>query len=138
LEGDQLKEMKEQAYGGQIGNLWPLLKKDSKFTLSLLGEQQVDGKPAVGVKVASEGHRDIDLYFDKESNMLVKSESRTLHPMKMKKVRTQIYIKESRYFDGPKEPKKLLIDLDGKKSLDLEILKTKSLERGDENEFAKP
>jgi len=138
LEGDPLKEMKEQAYGGQVGNLWPLLKKDSKFTLSLLGEQQVDGKPAVGVKVASDGHRDIDLYFDKESNMLVKSESRTLHPMTMQEVPAQSYFKEYKDVDGRKEPKRLLINLDGQKYLDLEILETKYLDKVDENEFAKP
>jgi hypothetical protein len=32
----------------------------------------------VGVRVQSNGHRDIDLYFDKESGLLVKTESRIL------------------------------------------------------------
>jgi hypothetical protein len=70
--------------------------------------------------------------------MLVKSESRTLHPMTMQEVPAQSYFKEYKDVDGRKEPKRLLINLDGQKYLDLEILETKYLDKVDENEFAKP
>lgn len=138
LEGEPLKEMKEQAYGSEVGNLWPLLKKGNKFTLSPLGEVQVEGKPAVGVKVAAEGHRDIDLYFDKETSMLVKSDSRTLHPVTMQDVPAQSFYKEYKDVDGRKEPRKLVVNLDGQKYVEVEILETKLLDKVDENEFAKP
>jgi hypothetical protein len=138
LEGPQLNEMKEQMYGTEVGYLWPLLKKDNKFTLSPLGEVQVDGKPAVGVKVTSDGHRDVDLYFDKETSMLVKTESRTLHPITMQEVPAQSYFKEYKDVDGRKEPRKLVVNLDGQKYAEIEILESKILDKADENEFAKP
>jgi len=47
-------------------------------TLSLthLGESKVVNRPVVGVKVAQQGHRDVLLYFDNETRLLVKRSTR--------------------------------------------------------------
>jgi hypothetical protein len=75
-------EAKEQAHAGWVATLAPL--KDAKrFTLATLGEIKVEDKPALGVKVSRQGPRDVDLYFDKRSGLLVRTEwpaSRTTSP----------------------------------------------------------
>ncbi len=138
LEGDQLKEMKEQAYESEVVMIWPLLKKGSQFKFSPLGDAQVEGKPAIGVKVSHDGHRDVDLYFDKESYLLVKTETRMLHPIAMQEVPAVAHYTDYKENNGIKEARKLVLYLDGQKFLDAEITETKLLENVDENEFAKP
>ena len=44
--------------------------------LELLGEMKVGDKPALGVRVEVKGYRGVSLFFDKETHLLVKSESR--------------------------------------------------------------
>src|SRR5262245_4945272 len=133
LEGEQLKEMKEQAYQTEIGLLFPLLKKDSKFKFSLLGEMQIEGKPAVGVKISHDGHRDLDMFFDKENYLLVKTETRMLHPVTMQEVPAVVFYSDYKENNGIKEARKIVIHLDGQKFLDAEITETKILDKVDEN-----
>jgi hypothetical protein len=138
LTGDQLKEMKEQAYETEITLLWPMLEKDAKYKFSQLGEVQVEGKPAIGVKVSHEGHREVDLFFDKANYLLVKTESRMLHPTTMQEVPAVGIYSEYKESDGIKEARKFVLHLDGQKFVDAEIIETKLLDKVDENEFAKP
>ncbi len=47
--------------------------KDPKVKLSSLGESKVGDRAVAGIKVSSEGHKDINLYFDKETGLLAKA-----------------------------------------------------------------
>src|SRR5262245_40202075 len=77
---DELRKIfKEQDYADLVSTLLPL--KDKGFELALAGEANVDGKPAVGIKVKSKDKPDITLYFDKKTDLLVKSEHRATDPM---------------------------------------------------------
>ena len=58
--------------GVELGHLAVL--KDKKYKLSPLGEVKVEGRDAVGVQVSCKGHKDVNLYFDKETNLLAKGE----------------------------------------------------------------
>jgi hypothetical protein len=138
LDGDQLKAMKEQAYEAELTTFWPMLKKDSKHKLSQLGEVQVEGKPAIGVKVAHEGFHDVDLFFDKTTHLLVKTESRLMHPVTMQEAPAVAYYSDYKESNGLKEPRKFVLHLDGQKFLEAELTETKYLEKVDQNDFAKP
>ena len=70
---DQIKEAKEELYADRVKSLLPLVKEKG-FKLEALGEVKVDGKPAVGVRVSHKGHRDVNLFFNKDTGLLVKSE----------------------------------------------------------------
>src|SRR5437016_4035413 len=74
-----LKAFQEEFYSVNVEMLAPLLKEKA-YTLSTLDEIKVDGKPAVGVKVSAKGHRDIELYFDKESHLPVKTVRFSIDP----------------------------------------------------------
>jgi hypothetical protein len=72
LDPTSLAEMKRSRHYDRVTSLLPLLR-DKSYTLLPLAEIKVQGKPAIGVKVASKGQPDIHLYFDKASGLLLKT-----------------------------------------------------------------
>ena len=70
LPKEAITEMSEQKYAEDLDRLAFL--KGRGIQLSALDEIKVDGRPAVGVIVKSGGHRDVKLYFDKESGLLLR------------------------------------------------------------------
>ena len=57
----------------RISHLTPLLK-DKSYELSLIGEDKVDDKKVVGVRVSKKSQKDVNVYFDKETGLLTKME----------------------------------------------------------------
>jgi hypothetical protein len=137
LEGDLLKEMKQQVYNSRVNTLVPLLK-DKAFTLAPLGETKVNGKDALGVKVSAKDYRDIDLYFEKESGLVVKVVTVALDSTTMKEVSREIIFSEFKETDGLKHATKMLMTQDGKKFIDGEITEYKAIDKPDDSTFAKP
>lgn len=137
MEGDQLKELKEEIHSRRVNTLLPLLK-DNGFTLATIGEAKVNGKPANGVKVSAKGFRDIDLYFDQASGLLVKTARQAYDTTTMKEVAQETLNSEFKDADGIKYATKAALQRDGKKFLDVEITEYKALETIDDSEFAKP
>jgi hypothetical protein len=129
-------EFKEAANAMQVGKL--IYLKDKKYELSPLGEVNVNEKPAEGVKVTAKGQRDINLYFDKKSGLLVKVEHQVHDFMANQDVNEERIILEYMDQDGNKVPKKVLINRDGKKYLEAEVIEVKELDEIDSSEFAKP
>jgi hypothetical protein len=137
LNNEELIEAKEEIHAGQVGKLTPLKKKEYK--LSLLGEKKVGDHAAIGIKVAHEGRRDISLYFDKESGLLVSSERRVKDFMAGGQEVTQ----ETRYedykaVDGIQQPHKIAVSRDGKRYVEAEVTEVKHLDEVDASAFAKP
>jgi hypothetical protein len=85
LKPEMLASLRRAVYIDRVLTLTPLLK-DPAYTLTPLGETTVDGRPALGVKVASAGHPDLELYFDKASGLLVKSAHRAADALSKKEV----------------------------------------------------
>jgi hypothetical protein len=134
---DKITElMKEQVYMSQVSKLTAL--KDKKFELSALGAVQVEGKPALGVRVSSKGHKDINLYFDKMTGLLAKIEHRTIDPTSGKELNEERIITEYKDVDGEKEVKKAVVYRDGQKYVDAEVVEIKHLDTIDDSEFNKP
>ncbi len=71
LTQEELDNLRRDRYIERVSGLMTLTK-DKGFTLAPAGETQVNGKPAVGIKVSSPGQPDVTLYFDRESGLLVK------------------------------------------------------------------
>jgi hypothetical protein len=136
LPDEVVGEMKEALYTARLETLVPLIKEQG-FTLTGLGESKVDDRAAVGVKVASAGHKDVELYFDKESGLLVKH-GRLGIDSTMKEVLKETYYSDFEDVDGLKTPKKVLVNQDGKKFLTSEVLEIRFVDTIDEKEFEKP
>jgi hypothetical protein len=128
--------MHEQIYLSEVTRLTPL--KDKKFELSSLGEAKVQDKPVIGIRVSSKDHKDINLFFDKGSGLLVKFEHRTVDFNTQQEVNEERIITEYQDKDGAKEAKKAIINRDGKKYIEVEVLDIKYQDDIDDTQFTKP
>ena len=131
-----LAAFKDAAHGmalmqGAFGN-------DKAVKYSLLGEVKVKGKAAIGVSVSKEGKKDINLYFDKKTNLITKVEMRTRDLMSGQEVTEERYITEYQEVDGRKVAKKIEVLRDGKELLTAEVTEVQILEKIDASEFAQP
>jgi hypothetical protein len=131
-----LDEFKEVVYF--MGLTQGMFLKDKALKFSLLGEVQVNGKPAVGVKVSRDGKKDANLYFDKGTGLMTKVELRKRDFANGQEVTEERLITEYQEVAGRKVAKKVEIKRDGKTFLELEVLEPQFLERLDDSEFTKP
>ncbi|HMC63725.1 MAG TPA: hypothetical protein VKI65_02190 [Gemmataceae bacterium] len=136
LDGKLLEEVKEGIHLSRIARLVTL--KEKEFELSPLGDAKVNGKEAVGVKVASKGHRDANLFFDKKTNLLAKVERRGVDPQSGKEFNEERIMSDYRPVSGIQSPKKIVINRDGKKFMEIDVEEVKILDKIDDSEFAKP
>jgi hypothetical protein len=135
MNEDQVVEAKADMYAGRVATLVPLKSKD--FTLAPLGEEKVNGQDAVGIKVSSKGHGDINLYFDKSSGLLVKSQRR-IKDMDGQETDQETLNSDFKDVDGIKHAAKITINRDGKKYVELEVSEYKFVDKLDDSLFAKP
>ncbi len=135
---DGAKEvLKDVGYLMKVGRLAALVKEKG-FELNIIGEDKVEDKPVIGVRVSSKGHKDISLYFDKKTNLLAKIEHRTVDPTSGNEVNEErIILKYTKNKDGIPIPKNVLVKRDGKKFLEAEVLEVTFLEKLDDSEFKK-
>jgi hypothetical protein len=131
-----LNVMKETLYMDQLVRLTPLLK-GQEYQLTPLKETKVQDKPAVGVKVASKGHKDASLYFDKESGLLVKAEYKTVNNQQ-KEVSQEEFFSDFKEVGGFKRPMKVVAFQGSKKLMEAEITDVKYPDKIADSEFAKP
>jgi hypothetical protein len=129
----QVEETKAAMYVQNLARLTPLVK-DSRYKLTALGEKAIEGKPVVGVKVSSDGARDVSLYFDKDSGLLVLIE-RPGFDAAGKPVEQQEYYSNFRDANGLRYPTKTVIRQNDKRYLESETTEFKPLERVDAREF---
>ena len=139
IGADELAEYKEQMYSEAVVRLLPL-KKDKAYQLSLIGEVQVGDQPAVGVRVAKKGHRDVSLFFDKTKGHLVKSEF-VIKDIKgggdMEMIQTNLYY-DYKEFQGTRHPTRVVTERDGKNFTDTLLTEVQLLEQLDQSTFERP
>lgn len=133
---DIKKAMKDAQHMMTASRMVPLLK-DKSYELSIFGEAKVEDKPAIGIRVASKGKKDITLFFDKKTNLLAKIEHRTVEAGTGNEIGEERIILEYKIKDGIPFPKKVLVKHDGKTFLEAESVESTLLESIDEAEFKK-
>jgi hypothetical protein len=137
LTGDQLKEQREAHYAGWVASLLPL--SDKAFQLKPLGESKVGEKPAKGVQVSRDGHRDVKLYFDAKSSLLAKSEYNVVTMEQPgQEVLREVFFDDFQEIGGVRLPTTIAIKQDGKKFVEAKISELKTSEKLDDDLFAKP
>jgi hypothetical protein len=133
LPDAQREELVESLYVQELTQLVTLLEKKD-FVLATTKEVMVEGKPALGVKVSSKGHKDATLYFDKESNRLVKLERKTVTD-EGKEANEEQFYSDFKEFDGLTIPTKEVTLRDGKKVSESKITAHKLVDKIDPKEF---
>jgi hypothetical protein len=134
LGKESLGDVRDDLYLWWLASLVPL--KKAEITLATVPEVQVNGKPAVGVKVSSKGQRDVKLYFDKTSGLLIKmaTQARTGGTMMDREHSFSDY----KDFDGVKLYTRSVEMLNGKKQRELQGVTHEFLRKVDESQFVKP
>lgn len=145
MSADQLAAEREDSYAGWVASLAPLLEpqikpaKASLFKLAPLGEIKVGDRPAVGVKVSHTDHKDLNLYFDKDKGLLLKVQRRAKDGMTGQEVDQETFYSDHKEDNnGVQHARKQKTKRDGNDYLEVDIAEFKTLERLDENTFAKP
>lgn len=134
---DELAEAKESMHHSWVSSLLPL--KDKAFTLSMIGEAKVADRPAVGVRVSHKGRRDVNLFFDKEKGVLLKTETGAKGmDTGWQEVRQETFFSDYKDVDGILHPYAMVVNRDGKKYIEMEVTEMKFHEKLDDTHFAKP
>ncbi|HEV3437668.1 MAG TPA: hypothetical protein VG122_09935 [Gemmata sp.] len=121
----------------KIGKLVPLAK-EKDYELSLIGEDKVEGKPVVGIRVVTKGQKDVNLYFDKTTNLLTKLEYRSTDPFTQNEINEERIIAEyGKNKDGLPIPKKVIVKHDSKTFLEIELSDVQLLEKLEDSDFKK-
>ncbi len=136
---EELTAEKKGMYAVWVTRLFPLKEKNHSFQFAPLGEIKIGDKTAVGLKVAKRGQPDVNLFFDKISGLLVKSEWR-VHDAR---VSDQEFLQENYYQEykevrGNQYATKLLAHKDGKPLMEVVLSEIQPLEKLDESIFSKP
>jgi hypothetical protein len=133
LDSRLAEALKDQAHLMQVMRLTPL--KEKAYELKTSSETTINGKKALGLLVRTRGQKNLTLYFDAESSLLVKVERKVISTSTLREV------KEERFFeDYPKGDilayaRKVVVKHDGKTELSYEVGEVKFLEKADRNEF---
>jgi outer membrane lipoprotein-sorting protein len=136
LDKEQMTEAREQIHAGQIADLRGLDAKDVK--VSVLGESKVGDKSVVGVRVSAPGHRDVNLYFDKDKGLLVKSETRVKDMMTGGESTEVKLYSDYKKVSGLAVAHKIETQHDGKPHAESEITEITLAEKLPDSTFAKP
>jgi hypothetical protein len=138
LEKDELDEHKAMVHVESVTNLFTLTE-DKAFKLSTLGDSKVGDVEVVGVQVTKKDKRDVNLYFDKKTHLLLKAEYRAMEPIsKMEVAQEKIYSDYKELLPGLKMSSKQIVNNDGKRYMELEMTEITAVERHDDSIFKKP
>lgn len=136
MDKDRMAEHREERYASFLTRLLPL--KDKDVTLAALGESKVNNRPALGIKVSKKGHRDVQLFFDKETFLLVKMETRIKDQGVGPEMTQETFYSDHKVVDGIQQPTKVVIKRDGNPYIEDESFEHKYMEKVDNSTFEKP
>ena len=133
---EELEALEEAIFAEEAAGLAMLGSKD--IEMSIIGESKVDDTPVIGVRVTKKGHKDVSLFFDKSTHLLRKIENRGMDFQTQTEVGQERIISEYKEVDGVKRPVKVIVNNDGKKVAELEIIETKIVDKLDDDTFTAP
>jgi hypothetical protein len=136
LEGDGIANEKRTIYLAVLpATLVPL--KGKEYKLEAAGEEKVDDKPAVAIKVTGADGKDFKLFFDKESGLPVKLVAKVMG------FQGDEFTQETTYsnykdFDGAKKATKISSKRDGEKFFEQEVTDFKAIDKIPADTFSEP
>ncbi|HEV3145083.1 MAG TPA: hypothetical protein VGZ47_14430 [Gemmataceae bacterium] len=136
IKGKDLDPLKEAIYSEKLAGLAFLKEKGIEF--SLIGESKLGEQELIGIRVSKKDHKDVNLHFDKKTGMLTKVESRNLDFQSGQEVAEERILQDYKDLDGQKQPRRIIINRDGKKFVEMELTEMKLVDKLDDSVFAKP
>ncbi len=137
LDAEAIRETRATFYHKRLGQtLVPL--KDKATRLTPLGTSVVADREAVGVLANRAGERDVKLYFDKETSLLLKTEMLERDERTGKAGPVEIYYSDHRKFGGLMLPGKTVTKRDGKAVIEVKLIDFEPKAKVDAKLFEKP
>ena len=141
MDKETLAEQQEQLYANWAAYVMPLALKAKDVELSVIGKADIEKRPAIGIRATAKGHRDLNLYFDQETGLLVKGEWRVKDVQGLqggKEVTQEVFLSDYKDMDGVKQALKVTIKWDGKPYVDALMSDVQYLDRLPDDVFGKP
>ncbi len=91
-----------------------------------------------GILIRSKGHRDVQLFFDKASGLLVKRAHSILEGTSGKSVLQEIIYSHYEAVHGLKYPRQITAWRDGRRFATVQVIEVEFFNKLDERVFAKP
>ena len=136
MDKDGVASEKRNIYLAAIASLVvPLNEKG--FKSEAAGEEKIDGKAAVALKVTGPDGKESKMFFDKETGLPVRQVAKVNNFMGQEVTQETTY-SNHKDMDGVKHAGKLVIKHDGEKLMELEITEFKIVDKLDTKIFDKP
>lgn len=116
MSADEIAETKDELHASELARLLPLRSRN--VSLSLLGPAKVEERAAVGVKAVARERREVKLFFDSETSLLIKTETTVKDDRTGKEVTEETMYSDHRDVDGLKVPFKTSVRRNGRPYLD--------------------
>jgi hypothetical protein len=136
LPASALTELKTTLDLQRAARLVTLLT-DRDYKLTALKPEKVNNRAALGVLVSAKGHRDLRLYFDHETGLLVKTEH-AREDGSGKEVLQEEFYGDFKDFGGFRRWTRIMVFREGKKLMEAEVLDIRYFDKLDDTEFTKP
>jgi hypothetical protein len=140
LKDAEVTQIVDEIYTHWLASTVPL--KDKRFEFSPVGSVTVDGTEAVGVRVSCKGRPDVNLFFDKKTGLVIKSERRAKDPFTNEEYTAESLYRDHKAFQGVMWP---TIRLDRRDGMDLEensgrfeLSEYQAHDKLEENSLARP
>jgi len=133
LSDTMRQELQQSPAIQEMSLLTPLLDA-KKYTLSLAKDEDVNGKPAHAVMVKRKLGKDVTLFFDAKTGLLVKMSRKALNPMEME-VTEESTFSDFQKISGMIVPLKLAVDHDGRPFMSVVVSDYTPLEKIADKEF---
>jgi hypothetical protein len=136
LNEEELAGFKEAMYRFQVDTLLAIVS-DKALQISCAGEKEIDQRRAVGVKVHSNNHLDMLLYFDEKTGLQVKVEIKATDGAGQEAV-LEYFLRDHKEFNSVKRPSKFVVLINGDKVEEFEITEMEFPVKIEEKVFGKP
>lgn len=135
---EKAKEDTIQAALVQEATLLTPLLEGKKYTLKADKDVEIDGQPAAVLVVTGNGLKELKLFFDKKSNLLVKMQRKGLAPgvAGAVEVDEETFLSDFKKFDATLLPTKIKVTHDKKEFLTMSVTEWKFLDKIDASEFS--
>jgi hypothetical protein len=111
--------------------------KEKGFKCESAGEEKVENKAAVGLKIVGPDGKDSKLYLDKETGLPVKQVAKINNFMGQEVTEEKLF-SNYKEMGGIQRPGKIIIKHDGEKLMEMELTECKVLDKVDPKIFEKP
>src|SRR5262249_24343870 len=126
LQGDKLREMKNNVFALGLSNLHSL--QDKEYGVFFVEESLVRGRPTHKIRVSAPGQPEVLLYFDRETKLLGKSEIKG-SPLR------EIYLSDYQESDGIRHWRRAEQYQNGDRYGELEVRSVRFFDHLDESLF---